>query len=190
MENQEKKRLFIALKLPDDIIADITDLINKLTKQNKSRAVKWVKPDGIHLTLHFLGYLDVQLENQIKLIMQSFQGKFGELQFKLGKINAFPNLSRPRVIYLGCKQVDSKSVFKLQELLGEKLIQLRIKVDRRHWKPHLTLGRVKDVGTFQVPPDLINFDFNKIFTVNLFELIESKLKPDGAEYKEVISYKL
>ncbi len=185
MQEQRTKRLFIALNLPQNIKNEISDLINKLAKQNKTALIKWVKPNGMHLTLHFLGYVDADLEEQIKLAMQSFQGKFGQLQFKLSKINAFPNLTCPRVIFLECRQIHSKSVFKLREVLGEKLIQLGIKVDKRPWKPHLTLGRVRERCNVKIEKCTIA---PSEFIVNTFELMESVLMPAGAEYKKVISY--
>jgi len=187
MDNQSKKRLFIALNIPKQVKQELIKVIEKL--QVKNRGVKWVKADGLHLTLHFLGSLDENLTEQVKLSMQSFQGKFNQLQFQLGKINAFPNLTRPRVIFIECKQVDSKSVFKLQELLCEKLIKLGIGVDRRSWKPHLTLGRVKVPGDFRIS-SVLSFKLGTSFSIDSFELMQSTLNPGGAEYKEVISCKL
>ncbi|MEA3463603.1 MAG: RNA 2',3'-cyclic phosphodiesterase [Patescibacteria group bacterium] len=187
MQEQNKKRLFIALNLPQNIKDKIFDLIKRLAKQNKETNIKWVDSNNMHLTLHFLGYIDANTEKQIKLAMQCFQGKFGRLKFELSKINAFPSLTNPRVIFLECRQIDSKSIFKLQELLGKKLIQLRIAVDQRTWKPHLTLGRVKEKCNFKI------MDYTVVaseFSVNTFELMESELKPAGAEHREVVSYKL
>ncbi len=185
MQEQRKKRLFIALNLPQNIKDEISVLIKKLDRQNRGANIKWVNSGNMHLTLHFLGYVSTDLEEQIKLAMQCFQGKFGQLQFKLSKINAFPDLACPRVIFLECRQINSKSVFKLQELLGEKLIQLGVKVDKRPWKPHLTLGRVEERCNIKIEKCTIA---SSEFMVNTFELMESVLRPTGAEYKKVISY--
>ncbi len=185
MQEQRKKRLFIALNLPQNIKNEISVLINRLDRQNSRAPVKWVKPAGMHLTLHFLGYVSADLEEQIKLAMQCFQGKFGQLQLKLSKINAFPDLTYPRVIFLECRQIHGKSVFKLRELLGEKLIQLGIKVDKRPWKLHLTLGRVKERCNVKIEKCTIA---PSEFMMNTFELMESVLRPAGAEYRKVISY--
>lgn len=185
---EQKKRLFIALNLPQNIKDEISDLINKLAKQNSKTLIKWVKPKSMHLTLHFLGYLSEEKIGQVKLAMQSFQGKFGRLQFRFGKINTFPNLTSPRVIFIECNQVNSKSIFKLQELLGEKLIQLGIRVDKRPWKPHLTLGRVKVEKKLQIPLDLsLPSPLATAFIINSFDLIESKLKPAGSKYSKIIN---
>ncbi|MDP3043725.1 MAG: RNA 2',3'-cyclic phosphodiesterase [bacterium] len=209
-QEQSAKRLFIALNLPEKIKKEIVEFTDKLAKNNKNKPIKWVMGDGLHITLHFLGYADGMLEEQVnpvrkggalkttlfenvglsngvKLAMQSLSGKFGELKFSLGKISAFPNLMNPRIIFLECEQTNGKSVFKLQELLGEKLTQLGIVVDERLWKPHITLGRVKERCDFKTGDCAIE-PLN--FSVASFELMESRLTPRGAEYKEIISYKL
>lgn len=190
MEKQYKqsaKRLFIALNLPEKIKKEIVEFSDKLAKNNKNKPIKWVMGDGLHITLHFLGYADGILEEQVKLAMQSLSGKFGEFEFALGKINAFPNLASSRVIFLECEQINGKSVFKLRELLGKKLIQLGIAVDERLWKPHITLGRVKercDFKTWDCAVEPLNF------SVSSLELMESRLAPQGAEYEKIVSYNL
>jgi len=185
MDEQSKKRLFIALNLPLDIRKGIIELINNLA--STTRGVKWVNPNGLHITLHFLGYLNKAQEEQVKLVMQTFAGKFNEFQFQLGKINAFPGLARPRVIFLECPQINGNSVFKLQELLGKKLIQAHIAVDKRDWGPHITLGRIKYKADLKLIPTNLK---QATFSTTSFELIASTLKPQGAEYKEIFSCKL
>lgn len=198
---QSIKRLFIAINLPEKIKKEIVEFTDKLAKNNKNKPIKWVRGDGLHITLHFLGYADGMLEEQVKLAMQSLSGKFGELKFILGKISAFPNLASPpssrkmqdygeaspRVIFLECEQTNGKSVFKLQELLGKKLIQLGIAVGERLWKPHITLGRVKEKCDFKIGDCAVE-PIN--FSVSSFELMESRLTPRGAKYKEAVSCKL
>ncbi|MDP2766870.1 MAG: RNA 2',3'-cyclic phosphodiesterase [Candidatus Methanoperedens sp.] len=186
-QEQNAKRLFMAINLPEKIKRKIVEFTDKLAKNNKNKPIKWVMGDGLHITLHFLGYADGMLEEQVKLAMQSLSGKFGELKFSLGKISAFPNLMNPRIIFLECEQTNGKSVFKLQELLGEKLTQLGIAVDERPWKPHITLGRVKERCDFKTGDCSIE-PLN--FSAASFELMESRLTPKGAEYEIIESYGL
>ena len=185
MQELGTKRLFIALNLPPSVKSEITDLLNKL--RQTCQGVKWVKLEGLHLTLHFLGYLDETKIEQVKLVMQSIEGKFKEFQFKTAKINAFPDLTKPRVIFLDCQQTNGSSVLKLQKLLGEKLAQSGFIIDKRIWQPHITLGRVK--GRAKLNFALVNLPPTS-FTITTFELMESILKPIGAEYKELFSCKL
>lgn len=199
MIGNDRKRLFIALNLPSEIKEKLTVYLENLARQN--RGVKWVSPEGLHLTLHFLGYLDEKKTEEVKSMMQTLSNKFGEMNFTLKQIDAFPNLVRPRIIFLEALQVGSRSVFKLQELLGIGLIKLGLDIDDRPWQSHLTLGRVNPIrkggasNGARIPNLNLKLPRNSeilplSFGVSSFELMESELTPEGAKYKEIASFKL
>lgn len=185
-----KKRLFIAINLPQNIKDVLANLLDNL--RYKYRQVKWVRPEGLHLTLHFLGYLDEKQEKEIKQALLSLSDRFKEFKFRIGgEIGAFPNLSRARVIFINCDQINGKTVYQLQNSIGQKLIGLGLETDKRVWKSHITLGRVKEgkIG-LDISPNLLENISKQTFAVSTFELMESVLNISGAEYKEVESYKL
>lgn len=184
------KRLFIALNLPADIKSELAKLVNIL--KAGSVGVSWCHQDDIHLTLHFLGNIRQEKIEQIKSVMQSLASRCGRLEFALGGLSAFPNLAHPRVIFIGLKQINGQSVYELQELLGEKLNNIKFATDQRPWKPHLTLGRVKtDFSQSAARINTANLTITtKQFSVATFELIESRLKLSGPEYYKIMSYKL
>jgi len=199
MIGNDRKRLFIALNLSAKIKEKLTAFLEDLARYN--RGVKWVNPEGLHLTLHFLGYLDERKTEEVKNMMQSLSGKFGGMNFSLKQLDAFPNLARPKIIFLEAKQGGDQSVFDLQELLGLELIKLKIDIDDRPWRSHITLGRVNPIRSgwasngarisntnLKMPGDseILPLDFE----VSSFELMESELTPAGARYKEVASFKL
>lgn len=183
--NQEKKRLFFALNPPPDVEKEISQLIDYLAKEN--RGVKWVRGEGTHLTLHFLGYLDEQEEIEIKKGAAEAVGKFGEIKFRLGKINAFPNLARPKIIFLECRQTNGHSANDLRVFLGREILRAGLVLDERPWQTHITIGRNKNnsrLETTDYQPPITSF------TVSSFELMESVLSPDGATYYQLESYRL
>ena len=187
MIGNDRKRLFIALNLSAKIKEKLTAFLEDLARYN--RGVKWVNPEGLHLTLHFLGYLDERKTEEVKSMMKGLSGKFGEMEFSLKRLDAFPNLVRPRIVFLEAKQTGDQSVFDLQELLGLELIKLKIDIDDRPWRSHLTLGRVKLPGQdIRLQQDLKILPLD--FSISSFELMESELTPSGARYKEVASFKL
>ncbi len=186
MNNSIKKRLFIALNLPDKIKDELASLLKIL--KNNNPTVKWCQPEILHLTLHFLGYQEPKSENQIMAAMQNLSGKFSAMEFKLDKLGAFPNLFNPRVIFIACQQLNGDSVLNLQSQLAEKLAELGLAVDKRSWQAHLTLGRAKDYAKFQLPVNL-SLPSGK-FIIDSFELMESELYSAGAKYKIVKSFKL
>jgi len=183
--NDGKKRLFIALNPPLPVKKEITDIIINLGQKNQG--VKWVRPEGLHLTLHFLGYLNEGQNQNVQAAMAALAEKFEQMDFIFKKISAFPSLQKPRVICLSGEQISGNSVFALQKALGNKLAGLGIELDHRPWQPHITLGRVKTNYDFR----LLICDFNEInFSLNSFELMEAILRPSGAIYREIISFKL
>ncbi|MDD5031879.1 MAG: RNA 2',3'-cyclic phosphodiesterase [Patescibacteria group bacterium] len=186
MIGNDRKRLFMALNLPRETKEKLRVYLEDLARQN--RGIKWVNIDGLHLTLHFLGYLDERKMEEVKDMMRELSGKFGRMNFSLKRLDAFPNLVRPRIVFLEAKQAGDQSVFDLQELLGLELIKLKIDIDDRPWRSHLTLGRVKlpDASLKLPKSGILPLDF----FVSSFELMESELTPAGARYKEILSCRL
>lgn len=187
MHKSMGKRLFIALNLPKEIKTKLSEVIIKL--QSENNLIRCVNPETPHITLNFLGNLDKKTEEQVKLVMQSMSGKFNEVYFKLGKINAFPNLRQPRTIFLECLQLKSNSIARLHELLKEKFKSIGLPADNKLWRSHITLARVKESCQIKLPDDLSGLE-GKEFSINTFELMESELKQSGAEHKTVMSFKL
>jgi 2'-5' RNA ligase len=123
--------------------------------------------------------------------MQKLSGRFDKMNFEFSQISAFPNLNNPRVIFLECKQTNGNTIYELQKELGRGLVQIGIGIDKRPWRAHITLGRVKDKLSQTLYSIVKSTKIkNKNFAVNSFELMESELKPDGAKYTIVASYQL
>jgi len=184
MSNIAKKRLFIALNLPLNCKKAISDFIISIRK--KIPEIRWISSDGLHITLHFLGELSAEKEEEIKISLQSLDSQFKEIELKIGKIGAFPSINNPRVVYLECGQVNGNSVEKLQKLIGINLIKTGIKIDERRWKPHITIGRIQKQTNLN-----LDVEIEKIkFKIKSFEIMESRLKQAGAEYREVAKYNL
>jgi 2'-5' RNA ligase len=184
MQREDTKRIFIAFNLPDDAKTEAGILLETLKRELEG--VRWVRPEIMHSTLHFLGDLDNEQIGRVKLAMQSLAGKFKAFRFRFGKTSGFPNNRHPKVIFLECRQTNGNSVFKFQKLLGEKLEQNGISVDARSWRPHITLGRVKDPGAGQfgdyssVPR--VDMTVDMTFDILTYDLMESTLGRDGPEY--------
>jgi 2'-5' RNA ligase len=112
--------------------------------------VSWSNPDNVHLTLHFLGELTptdfVKLERALKAMPLPYL----PFSLKIGVLGCFPNLRRPRVIWVGLLG-ETGLLFKLQQEV-EALLKATIgfKPEERPYSPHLTLGRVKPVSSAQL----------------------------------------
>lgn len=187
MQTLEEKRVFIAINLPKSAMDEISILIAKLEK--KLKYVKWTETGNLHITLQFLGNLvNKKIENLIKAL-EKLEGRYnGEMTFKLGNLNTFPNTHNPKILYLESKQQTGTSVLKLYKEILDELIRLNLEIDLRKWFPHITIGRVKE----KIDNDIFKryaVAENFLYTVNSFELMESQLTGNGPIYRVIKSFK-
>lgn len=182
-----KKRVFIAINLPQTVKEELNKLVLLAKKINSQPVVRYVKTKGIHLTLHFLGYLDDEQINQVKDILKNSAKNYQKTELVTGEIGAFPNLNRPRVIFLSSQEKGEDTLTNLQKDLGEELEKIGMEIDHRPWHPHLTLARIVGPCEFKTQ----NLIAPKLeIPIKSIELMESQLLPQGAEYKIIESYTL
>jgi 2'-5' RNA ligase len=182
------KRLFLAINIPKDIKDQLADLLLKLQENNKNKPIKWVEPENVHLTLHFLGDTPEEKIKEIDQTLQPIVADFPTLDFQLSdSINAFPNLNLPQVIFLEMKELNDGKTLKMQKQIGEALEDIGFTIDKRPFRLHLTLGRVK----FKTEIDITNFQIhNSEFRIKEIDLMASQLTPSGPIYSVVTNYKL
>lgn len=168
-------RTFIALRLPEPLIEALDRYISVLKKRNPSRSIKFVEAKNIHLTLHFLGYLNQEQIHQMKKILRVMVKKYRSFTLKTETIDAFPNRKRPRVIYVMI--TPHETLLSIHEELKKEIKNLHIETDSRPWKAHLTLARLKKPNIIidKEPPALS-------FLVKSIDLMKSTLSRSGAQY--------
>jgi len=190
----EQVRAFIAIELPDELKERLASLLAKL-QTAKHPYVKWVAPGGIHLTLKFLGNIYPDQVPGITEAINSAARGVSPFQLKLGGMGAFPNVERPRVIWVSLTG-EVKRVKLLQQDIDAALSHFGFDRERRPFTPHLTLGRLKDRAT---PGDrgrigklvaATNAGSGPAMTVTEVSLMRSTLKPSGAEYSQLATVKL
>ena len=173
-------RTFIAVKLADDALAELARLSDDLAERWPPRAVRWVPPQNIHLTLRFLGATDPDLVSARGAGLDDAAAVSAPFMLGIEGMGAFPGLRRPRVIWVGLQDPEERLVL-LKEAVDRMLRPLGWEGEDRAFRPHLTLGRVRDgarppSGDWMLPtPD-------RSFEVGALHLMESRLHPRGARY--------
>ncbi len=174
-----KTRAFIAVNLPATIKKELDNQINKI-KNALNGDIKWVRPENFHLTLHFLGYLDEKKIIAIQRILDEEIKNANVFSLEIEELGAFPNKSRPRVLFIKCRQTDGNSLMNLQKSIGEELEKIGIKTDDRPWQTHITFAR------FRIPVQTSLAEFqtaNKLkFQVDSVDLMKSELRREGPIY--------
>jgi 2'-5' RNA ligase len=181
----ETFRAFVAVDLPDRIRSSLAAAQQKF--KSYGFRVKWVRPQSIHLTLKFLGNINVaQTDAVVGAMAQAAKGR-AALALAPSGIGVFPNARRARVIWVGIGgQLDQLK--NLQRALEARLADLGFPRESRPFKGHLTLGRVKGkiaVHRLQAAlDDLGNFEAGS-FAVDQIILFKSQLQSSGAVYSRV-----
>lgn len=175
-------RSFLAADLPMTLRTSIVDATAKL--RDSSFDVKWLKPEGIHLTLKFLGGIE---EKQIQPIVDAVRPVVinqKPLALRAEGIAAFPNLKRPRVIWIAVTG-DTERLKNIQERIEQSLSALGFPAENRPFSPHLTVGRIRSgrkiTDLISKIQELAGITFSA-FTVNELVLYKSILRPEGAAY--------
>ena len=186
MKREKPKRVFLAIDLPGDVKEQIVAIQNKL--KFLLEGVRWVRPEGIHLTLKFFGDI---LSDDIAHISEVIEDKTRDavsMTFNTDKIGAFPNLERPRVLWLGMTG-DAQKLLTLQQAIETGLEPHGFKREKRRFRPHLTLGRAKSsrgmiLGLSEAVTTENNYNTGD-FTAQGLTLFQSELKQGGAVYTEL-----
>jgi 2'-5' RNA ligase len=189
MTEKSTMRCFVAIDLPQSLKDQLNSLIEGLKQADKGRKARWVRPDGIHLTLKFLG--EVAPEKIPEIIAGTIealsQPEIEPFNLLVGKLGVFPNLNAPRVMWVG---VDGnlKALDQLQKAVEKALNPLGFPTEARPFSPHLTIGRVPDIGPeekrklgllIQNYQGQTNFG---AFQVEEAVLMQSEVRPEGAIY--------
>jgi 2'-5' RNA ligase len=175
-------RLFIAVNLPPDLRQRIWDAAEPLRAARYP--VRWVTPDGIHVTLKFLGEVGPDREAEIVASMGTAVQGAKTFELPLGGFGAFPAARRPRVLWAGCDPVPPLEL--LQHRMEQEMERLGFPVEGRAFHPHVTLGRVqRDArpGAFEDLEERLNrLAFSGTTMVESVDLMESRLAREGAQY--------
>ena len=184
-------RSFLAFELPSQIRQVLLRVHDELKRSKLD--VRWVRPEGIHLTVVFMG--DVQ-EADISPIVKGIGEAcltYGPFPVALRSMGCFPNSRKPSVLWLGVES-DLERMSRFRDDLQEKLLPFGIQAEKRDFRPHLTLGRFKKPG--RSPAELEELLSkhrgltSPVCPLNELILFKSDLKPGGAVYAKMGSWAL
>ena len=179
-------RLFIALVIPEEVQNKIFEYC--IDAAGKSSGHKWEVKDKIHLTLKFIGEVREDILPDI-LNEINFVENYSSFFCEISRFGFFFRDSQAKILW--CNLQTDQSIINLVKEINERLSKLDIEADRRKFKGHLTLLRIKNKVSNDFIKKFEEFRFDPInFNASQIALIQSTLKPSGSEYKVLKIYKL
>lgn len=174
-------RTFLAIEISQEAKSAIAELQNRL--RDADADVSWTRPDNIHLTLKFLGEVSESLIADVARVCLECAANCRSLSVTLSGVGAFPDFRQPRVLWVGLGG-DLDALVQLQKELDEGLSRIGFERDRKPFRAHLTMGRVKSRrNTRALMAIAKEYELAPIaFKVNEVVLMQSQLHPAGSRY--------
>ena len=182
----ELTRAFVAVEVSEGARRQIADLLAKF-RRGPGGAVRWVRPELMHLTLAFLGDVSQDFLDSAKAQLIEAAWRHRSFQAQLKGLGAFPSPSRARVVWVGMEQ-GNRDVCALQSDVVKALCSVGYQPERRPFSPHLTIGRLR------MPDDVskavaVHFE-SESFIIERVVLFRSVLGPAGPAYSVLAEFAL
>lgn len=184
-------RLFVAIELDEGVREALARVQGEL-RSRPLPPLRWVRPEGIHLTLKFLGETPADRVPAIEAALRQALAGLSPLRIELGPLGTFGG-RRPRVLWVGIAG-DVDRLKDLQARIDRALQSLGFPREERAYSPHLTLARVPpsaagagpalDEALAAVPPPQAAME------VRVLSLMLSRLGPAGAAYECLAAFPL
>jgi 2'-5' RNA ligase len=202
-EQDQRLRLFVAIDLPEawkQALSQLqSDMQQALAADEATRGVRvrWVRPEGMHLTLKFLGEVPHDRLESIEGGLKSAVPQPPGFTLAIGRVGSFSDRRAPRVVWAGIQQAEDsqqRALFTLVESIETWLASASFPRERRPFRPHLTLGRLPEKVAGEAAEAVARitnaFETPRLppFVVERATLMRSHLGPYGARYERLSEY--
>jgi 2'-5' RNA ligase len=180
-------RAFIAVNLPPERRRDLADAVAPLLRSGLP--VRWVEPDGYHVTLRFLGPVADGDVEPVAAALRTLAMGHAPFTLRVGGAGAFPDVRRPAVLWLGVAA--DGPLLALQQAVERGIAPLGFPTESRPFHPHVTLGRTRRdarPGALRSAEALLrDVACEVIIPIETVDLMSSHTSPRGARYQCVLA---
>jgi RNA 2',3'-cyclic 3'-phosphodiesterase len=191
-------RLFVAIDLDPEVRERVARFVEGV--QNLADNVRWMSPEAWHITLKFIGEVNAENLERVKVQLARISAAPSKIQFR--GTGFFPTARSARVFWAGV-QGDS-NLIALEETVDRMLGAIGVAFEERVFTPHLTLARGGSAGAVRQKGDRSTNKYSKLqqrlgkmpepdfgtMTAREFFLYQSKTSPKGADYTKLARYEL
>ena len=183
-------RTFVAIEIPERLKLSLDRSLKEIRSGLRYGLIRWVRLESMHLTLKFLGEIELEQVHAAQKVLDQVAEKFSSFSLQIAGFGCFPNFSRPRVVWVGFNP-EGGDFPRLQSELASRLEIIGFEPEQRGYHPHLTLGRVRkglsgsDIKQLSGWAQEAQIGTVGSFEVDAISLIRSVLQPDGAVYSNL-----
>jgi 2'-5' RNA ligase len=175
-------RAFVALEMEPRFRDALADLVTRL--RPRAAGARWVRPEGIHLTLRFLGNASPSQLDALRPPLAAAAASCPAVEGRVSGLGTFPERGRPRVLWLGLEL--PPEVLSLQAACEAAAVAAGFPAETRPFRSHLTLARFRErVARPSLPS--VDLDRARLHTLVLFR---SELRRGGAIYTPISRFPL
>jgi len=183
------KRLFIAIKInpTEEFLRRIYFLKSNL----KHELINWIRKDHYHLTLKFLGKVDIRRIEEISKVVETSMLNIEKQEFQVGELGIFGSKYHPRVLWLSVSNQDK--IMQLHKEIVAALNTVGFYDDGQNFVPHISIARIKKLGDKDFFQSILNKSDKNLVnkqTLNEVILYESILGDKGAEYNVIDRFEI
>lgn len=186
-------RLFLAIELPEAVRRPLADLCARWKQSGIVRAlsISWVRRENLHVTLKFLGET---AEPRLPRLCDALQTVSAPaIRLRPDHVDCLPPRGPVRVIGVGLAG-DLEAIHEIFEQIQRATEPLGFARERRRYRPHVTLARVRQPLPPRDRPALAEAGAPELpapeFTAGEFVLMQSHLHPHGAQYVPLARFPL
>ena len=177
-------RVFLAVELSSNIQEKLFALQQQL--KEILPPINWVRPESIHLTLKFLGYVEPSVVSQLLSALEPIGEKHEPFSVDVQGLGVFPQVKHPRIFWVGLTG-NTQALHDLEFEIEAALEPLGFPPEEKTYHPHLTLARIKrenaKIGSALMESGVLESDqYLGTLTIDRFTLFQSDLDSSGATY--------
>jgi RNA 2',3'-cyclic 3'-phosphodiesterase len=182
-------RMFIAALLPPELAAHVARTQRHLLHQSGAQFIRWTRPEQVHLTLEFLGNVEVPRVGELCECVRAACAGQTPLRVTLGGLGCFPSLKKPNVLWLGLNG-EVAALGRLQAAIRSGTAGFGDHRENRQFQAHLTFGRIKSGAFRQAHHVAQMIEQNPVaelgaWTIDRVVIMRSELLQNGAAHTEV-----
>ena len=137
----QRLRTFVAVEIPPAVGSRVRQLVELLSVTPAH--VRWVEERHFHWTLKFLGEINYREVGEVCRAVEQAAKGVEPFMIEARGAGAFPTSDRPRTVWLGVGE-GAEQMVTLHDAVEVALAELGVRREGRRFRPHLTLGRVRN----------------------------------------------